>query len=387
MLLTPGTLVTPEIRLTRPLGSGAMGTIWGGEHLKLGRAVAVKFISAELLRENPDARERFDREAMVLQGFRHPHVVELIANGTSADGTPYIVLELMNGEPLIERLERDGVFELDALRMLLDQLAGALDSLHQRGVVHRDIKAENLFIEGTGAALKVKLFDFGLARVGADATTNIWGKLTKAGMRVGTNEYMSPEQMLSAADANHTADLWATAVVAYLLLVASFPFQGKKVAELFALIGARRFERPSAVRDDVPRAVDEWFERAFHPDLSKRYASAKELASAFHAALAAPAGAPQPAVPPPPPQRAPAVPTANTPSAPQQPSQPQAAPSWPEQPTPAAPPSAPSAAGPVSLPGSLPPELRPGAKKRTLWIALAVAAALIVAIMAIRFLA
>src|SRR5437867_2705430 len=129
MQLAPGTMVTPEIRLTRPLGAGAMGTIWGGEHLRLGRQVAVKFISDELMRVNPDARERFDREALVLKDVRHPNIVELIASGQAADGTPYIVLELMQGEPLIERLERDGVFDPAELSALVDQLASALDSL------------------------------------------------------------------------------------------------------------------------------------------------------------------------------------------------------------------------------------------------------------------
>jgi serine/threonine-protein kinase len=129
MLLAPGTMISPELRLTAPLGAGAMGTIWGGEHLRLKRPVAIKFISPELLATNPQARERFDREAQVLTGYRHPNVVELIESGSTAGGMPYIVLELMQGEVLIERLERDGVFQLEDVGRVVDQLARSIASM------------------------------------------------------------------------------------------------------------------------------------------------------------------------------------------------------------------------------------------------------------------
>ncbi len=368
-----------------------MGTIWAGEHLTLRRRVAVKFIAAELLAVNPQARERFDREAQVLTNFRHPHVVELIASGAASDGTPYIVLELMEGEPLINRLERDGVFELDDLRRVVEQLADGLDKLHRRGVIHRDIKAENVFIAGEGANLQVKLFDFGLARVSAEATVGLWGKLTKAGMRVGTNEYMSPEQMLNAAEANHTADLWAVAVVAYLLMIAGFPFRTQKVGELFALISVRQFERPSTARDDVPAAVDAWFERCFEPQIDKRFTSAREMAAAFReaiAAKAAPAPQPQPSHPA---QPFPSQPSAAIPPPVSAMIPPPVSAMIP--PPVSAPPAYPAPAAPVALSrndainaASLDPDLRPLKSKNGLWIALGVVALILVAV-AVHFLA
>jgi serine/threonine-protein kinase len=287
MLLHAGKRINHELCLTHELGAGTMGTIWAANHLRLGRQVAVKFISEELLATNPQARDRFNREAIVLADFRHPHVVELIGTGTTDNDTPFIVLELMAGEPLIDRLERDGVFELEELRIVLDQLAHALDALHERGVIHRDIKAENLFIAGSGPGLHITLYDFGLARISSDSNAPVHGKLTSVGMRVGTNEYMSPEQMLNAADADHSADLWAVGVVAYLLLCASFPFNGKKVAELYGAVSQGDFERPSAVRDDLCAAIDGWFERCFAAQYERRFASAREQAAAFRAAMAA----------------------------------------------------------------------------------------------------
>jgi serine/threonine protein kinase len=160
----------------------------------------------------------------------------------------------------------------------------------------------------------VKLFDFGLARLSADSSTQLLRKLTAAGMKVGTNEYMSPEQMLSPGDADHSADLWAVAVVAYLLLVASFPFRATRVADLFSLVAKRDFERPSAVREDVSPAVDAWFERAFHPRSQDRFASARELAAGFASALIEQARIPQaPAVPMPVPVAVAPVATTSTP--------------------------------------------------------------------------
>src|SRR5690606_27096575 len=119
-----------------------------------------------------------------------------------------------------------------------------------------------LFVQGEEGALALKLFDFGLAKKPGE---NQGGKaLTGLGMMVGTAEYMSPEQIVSSRDADHHADLWALAVVSYVSLVAGLPFRGKDLTETFGLVRNAQFERPSTLRDDVPVAIDRWFERAFH---------------------------------------------------------------------------------------------------------------------------
>lgn len=326
MAFHPGARVTPMIQLRRELGEGAMGSIWEADHLQLGRQVAIKFVSPTLAQENPQAYDRFKREAEVLVGFHHPNVVQFIEEGTTSDGHPFIVLELLAGGPLVDYLETDGVLTMDEMARLMDQLGSALFAIHQQGIIHRDVKAENLFVTGSEETLAVKLYDFGLAKKPDEEVQS--KKLTGLGMVVGTAEYMSPEQIVSSRDADHHADLWALAVVAYVSLVASLPFHGKNLGETFALVKGAQFERPSHVRDDVPAAIDRWFERAFHIDRGNRFNSAAEMVAAWHQAAAgqapslpggAPAQAPAGQVPagqPPPGQAPPAqAPAAQAPPA------------------------------------------------------------------------
>lgn len=288
MDLAPGTAVAPELRLAHKLGEGAMGSIWSAQHLGLGRQVAVKFVAANLRLENPQAFDRFQREAEVLDGFSHPNVVQLFGRGQTAGGDPFIVMELLDGEPLVDRLEREGVLAMPEMSRLVTQVGGALSAVHDKGIVHRDVKAENIFVEGEEDGLFFKLFDFGLAKKPGESQG---GKaLTGLGMMVGTAEYMSPEQIVSSRDADHHADLWALAVVSYVSLVAGLPFRGKTLADTFTLVRNAQFERPSTLRDDVPQAVDRWFERAFHMERSQRFSSAAEMLQGWQAAASSSTG-------------------------------------------------------------------------------------------------
>jgi eukaryotic-like serine/threonine-protein kinase len=304
VILAPGTAVSPELRLEQKLGEGAMGSIWSAAHLSLGRTVAVKFVAAGLARDNPQAFERFQREAEVLEGFEHPHVVALYGRGQTPSGDPFFVMELLDGEPLVERLEREGVLTMTEMGRLVAQLGAALAAVHERGIVHRDVKAENIFVRGEEEEFFAKLFDFGLAKKPGESHGS--KALTGLGMMVGTAEYMSPEQIVSSRDADHHADLWAFAVVCYVSLVAGLPFRGGNLADTFTQVRAAQFERPSTMRDDVPQAIDRWFERAFHMDRSHRFASAREMLEQWQlaarstlptAAVAAPGGGPLPAAP------------------------------------------------------------------------------------------
>ncbi len=305
MELAAGVMLTQQLRLSHELGEGAMGKIWAADDLVGQRRVALKFMSAELAATNAQALKRFEREAVMLEGINHPNIVQLLHCGRAVDGTPFIALELMSGEPLIDDLEREGLFELDELQLLVDQLSSALHTLHERDIVHRDVKAENIFIDRSNGALRIKLFDFGLAKKsGSDGVAS--KKLTGVGMMVGTSEYMSPEQMVSSKDADYTADLWALAVVAYVTLAGALPFQGGSIAKTFALLRKGEFTRPSTLRDDVTAVIDSWFERAFDNDFNKRFDSAAKMAESLRKAIA---GAP-PSMAPPKSRRAPGVRTA-----------------------------------------------------------------------------
>ena len=289
MQLQAGFMVTPEVRLKRPLGEGGMGSLWVADHLRERKEVAVKFVWTDLAKEDPTVLERFDREANTLQKLDSPHVVKLYERGLLGTDMPFIVMELLHGETLVERLERTGEMPFEQLAFIVSQLGTALDHIHGHQIIHRDLKAENIFLLGDEARPLVKVLDFGLAKPpGAPGEK----KLTAAGAMVGTAEYMSPEQIISSADVDHRADLWAMAVLAYAMLVAELPFKGEKLGEVLMAIRTTQYTLPSALRDGVPQSIDAWFAKAFNIDYNQRFLTAAEMNEAWQRAWAHAAATP-----------------------------------------------------------------------------------------------
>lgn len=286
MDLAPGTLVRDNLRLLRPLGEGGMGRVWVAEHLTLKSQVAVKFILETLVSENPELVDRFNREARTSAQIKSHHVVQVFDHGVMDDGTPFIVMELLEGESLGERLERVEVLPLDQMAIVLRQAARALDKAHKLGIVHRDIKPDNIFLVTSEEELLVKVLDFGIAKPTRQAPKK---RLTQPGALIGTPEFMSREQVLLGKD-DPRSDLWALAVVTYLALTGDIPFDGPTVVAICAAIEQGRFAPPSELRPELPPELDRWFARALHPDPTQRFPSAKEMAVAFLRLVPAGAG-------------------------------------------------------------------------------------------------
>ncbi|MCC6521756.1 MAG: serine/threonine protein kinase, partial [Polyangiaceae bacterium] len=213
----PGTMLTATLRLERELGRGGMGSVWRARHLGLGADVAVKLVAPELLRDEV-IRERFAREARAAAHIRSPHVVAILDFGTSADGTPYITMDLCQGETLRRRLARLGRLEPRAAVRVVAGVTLGLEAAHALGIVHRDIKPENVLFDGPDDT--VKLLDFGIAKR-SDTGERI---LTMADAVMGTPAYMSPEQVLFPGKVEPAFDLWAVGVVAYEMLTGVSPF-------------------------------------------------------------------------------------------------------------------------------------------------------------------
>ncbi|MBM4373866.1 MAG: protein kinase [Deltaproteobacteria bacterium] len=273
------------MKLSRPLGEGAMGKVWVADHLTLGTEVAVKFISAELAAQHPDIVKRFEREASVAARIKSPHVVQTFDRGVTDDGTPFIVMELLEGQSLWDMLEAGPLALRDTADIVL-QVARALRRAHELGIVHRDIKPENVFVSKSDDGVFCKVLDFGIAK---QASLPVLEGLTSPGTLIGTPEFMSPELFTSAAEADERADLWALAVTAYQCLTGEYPFPGKTLGVLCAQLLRGEFEPPSRHRAELGAAVDAWFARAFARDPADRFASARELAHTF-ALLADPHG-------------------------------------------------------------------------------------------------
>jgi serine/threonine protein kinase len=278
--LRPGLLIDAGVRLVRLVGEGGMGSVWVADHLRLGTQVAVKFLSPQLAKESASI-VRFQHEAMSAAQIKSPHVVQVFDHGVFAGERPYIVMELLEGEDLAQRLERTGPLSLLELARLVVHVCRALRKAHAAGIVHRDIKPGNVFVSDQDGELFAKVLDFGIARR-ADAAVST--AVTDVGSMVGTPLYMSPEQMIGHANIDFRTDLWSLGVLAYYSLVGRVPFEGVTVGAVCMAIERGTFEPPSRARPGTPRAIDAWFLKALSRDPATRFGSARQMADAFVAA-------------------------------------------------------------------------------------------------------
>ena len=287
------TLLTPNIRLLRPLGEGGMGSVWVAQHLALNAEVVVKLMGRHIA-ERPDAAARFAREASSAAAIRSPHVVQVFDYGVTEGGTPYIVMELLDGKDLGKWLAVHRKMEPRAVVTLVLQMAKALTKAHKAGVVHRDIKPENIFLcETEGGELFVKLLDFGTAKAqdtqietpiaAADGDEPV-RPATNPGELLGTPWYMSPEQIVRAAEVDARADVWSLGVVVFELLTGHKPFDGATVGAI-ALAVHTTSPKVTELAPDLPPAVDAWFAKACAREPDERFPGAREAAVAFVEAI------------------------------------------------------------------------------------------------------
>jgi len=280
-------MVTPSVKLVRPLGEGGMGAVWVADHLALRTQVVVKFIASGL-KGSKEAQERFSREAAAASQVKSPHVVQTFDHGITDDGVPYIVMELLEGRDLGEYLEQDAKVAPDLVLEILVQLARALDRAHERGIIHRDIKPGNIYLcdSGRSGEVFVKLLDFGIAKgVDHGGIANRVDSGTKTGSMIGSPFYMSPEQILGSKDIDHRSDLWSVGVVAYEMLTGRKPFDAETMGGLAIRIHSEPLPLATTANPDLPIAVDAWFARACARDVKARYSSAKEMTEELAHAL------------------------------------------------------------------------------------------------------
>jgi serine/threonine protein kinase len=229
---TQGSLVDSVIadryHIVKKLGEGGMGTVYLGEHVKMGRKSAIKVMSPTMARD-PDAIARFNREAANAARINHPNVCQIYDFGETPDGIIYLAMEYIEGESLGDVLEREGRLPAARALAILEQTADALQAAHDLGIVHRDLKPDNIMItRGRGGADVVKVVDFGIAKAMSGAEGQ---QVTKTGLVVGTPEYMSPEQ-LSGDKLDGRSDLYSLALVFFRCLTGTFPFQAESTQEM-----------------------------------------------------------------------------------------------------------------------------------------------------------
>jgi eukaryotic-like serine/threonine-protein kinase len=261
-----------------------MGVVWAAWHLTLETDVAVKFIRPERVAADPALVARFEREARATARIAHPHVVQVMDYGSVDGAVPYIVMELLRGFSLAELLERGGRLSFATAKSLAQQVGSALESAHERGIVHRDIKPHNVFItnESKGYPLFVKVLDFGVAKMVGDAQVpEASPTLTETGMVIGSPPYMSPEQLEGSKHVDLRSDLWSLGVIVYEALTGTQPFQGSSFVAVGAAVLKGKYRPASEVQPNLPTSIDDWFAKALCLDPNGRFQSAHEMVAAL----------------------------------------------------------------------------------------------------------
>jgi serine/threonine protein kinase len=281
--LQAGDFVTKAVRLLHPLAEGGMGRVWVAEHLGLDTNVVVKLMSPQMA-ERSDGAERFAREAAIAAAIKTPHVAQVFDHGVTPEGTPYIVMELLEGKDLGAHLEVNGRMDPADVVALVTQTGKALSKAHRAQIIHRDIKPENIFLCDTdGGEIFVKLLDFGTAR----RETEKRSRTTVPGQIMGTPHYMSPEQSVGC-DIDERSDIWSLGVVVFEALTGQKPFDGASVGAITIAIHGPLPRMTDVVRE-LPLTLDAWFERCCAHEPRERFPNIRE---ATHALVEAVTGAP-----------------------------------------------------------------------------------------------
>jgi serine/threonine protein kinase len=252
--------------------------LWVAEHRALRTEVAIKFLGDDRA-SDPAAARRVAREAAAAARVKSPHVVQVLDHGVW-QGTPFIVMELLEGCDLGAHLAARGALALDETAAILHQLARALEKAHSVGVVHRDVKPSNVFLCDAGGEVFVKLLDFGLAQAAASLESSI----SAAHAGAGTPPYMSPEQLVGEA-VDGRSDIWSMGALAFHCLTGKRPFDGESLGAIALAVHTLSMPRPSELRPGLPPAVDDWFARVCARARDERFASAVDAALELARAL------------------------------------------------------------------------------------------------------
>ncbi len=253
----------------RVIGRGGMGTVYAGREKALERDVAIKVLPPEAAEASADGRERFRREARIAAQLTHSNIVPLHTFGET-EGLTFFVMGFVRGESLGARLRRDGRLAPDVARRILSELADALGYAHRKGVVHRDIKPDNVLIEDDSG--RAMLTDFGIAKGHTSA-----GSLTQTGMVVGTPTYMSPEQATGDRNVDGRSDLYALGVLGYEMLAGRAVFRGESAQQLLMQHATQAPTPLAALAPEAPAGLAAAIMRCLEKDPAHRFPDGKSL--------------------------------------------------------------------------------------------------------------
>nr|WP_275939322.1 serine/threonine-protein kinase [Polyangium spumosum] len=262
------------------LGEGGMGAVYEAESVQGEGKRAVKMLHEEFTRI-PEVRDRFLQEVTATKNLVHPNVVPILESAVAEDGSPYLVMELLRGQSLGDKLDGGVILPVPEAFRITSQILAALSAAHAQRVVHRDLKPDNVFVaRDPGGNEVVKILDFGIAKV-MDAAGGM-GNKTRTGALIGTPGYMSPEQIKSAKNVDPRSDLWGVATILYQMLTGTLPFEADND---FTRLTAVIVGHPTPITVYAPelQRFTPFFDRALEKDPNKRFQTADEMAQVLAA--------------------------------------------------------------------------------------------------------
>jgi serine/threonine-protein kinase len=266
-----GAVLADTYHIVQLIGEGGMGRVYEARHTRLAnKRLAVKMLHEDMARQ-PEILTRFEREAESASTIAHPNVVEVLDVNHLEDGRPYIICEFLDGEEFGALLDRVGKLPTETAIRITRQICRALVAAHERGIVHRDMKPENVFLVGDPRAPRVKVIDFGISKQNDGSS-----KLTRTGMVMGTPAYMAPEQA-RGEHVDFRADIYAVGGILYRALTGQKPYDGEDGAMVLTQVLTEEPRRPRAIEPSVPEAVELLIQRAMARDPADRHASMAEL--------------------------------------------------------------------------------------------------------------
>ena len=296
-----GQVIGGTYRLERAIGEGGTGRVYEAHHVRIPtKRFAIKVLHVEFLR-HAEAWGRFQREAKAAAAVDHPNIVGVYDVNRTEDGRPYVVFDYLEGIDLGDLIDERGPLPPKLAAAIVQQICRGLSAAHDRGVIHRDIKPQNIWLTGDPDHPQVKVLDFGVSRLTDDASTN----LTQTGALLGTPAYMSPEQA-RGEQADHPTDIYGAGTILYATLTGRPPFVEENVQRTLIAVMSEEPPRPRSIVPAIPESLEMVIQRAMAPEPADRYPSADALAAALERFVEV--ARPLPSSRPPPPPSSPLAP-------------------------------------------------------------------------------
>jgi serine/threonine-protein kinase len=276
-----GATLAGRYEIVRRIGEGGMGAVYEARHAVIGKRVAVKVLLEKFLTKS-DFVARLLQEARLASSIGHENIVDVTDFGTTDDGRSFVVMEFLDGEALSQLIMREAPLPVERSLRIARQVASALGAAHAKGIYHRDVKPENVYLVRRGEADFVKVVDFGISKAVKQGGNEEGGdayRLTHTGLLLGTPLYMSPEQARGDEDLDHRVDIWALGVMMYECLTGEVPFRGNNYLGIISQVLTHTASPPSKVRPElgIPDAVEAVVMRAMAKDRTQRYAAMADL--------------------------------------------------------------------------------------------------------------